>query len=701
MGGSVWQLLVGQQVEGKYQLTEFLGAGSFGGVFQADHVVGDRLMRTVAVKLIAPPEDKSPEQIDAIRDRQLAELQLNAMLDHPHIVRCYSVGECQLAGVEYLYIALELGEKTLEERLGTGTMNPTELKVVAQHLASALAYLHGFRGGLVHRDLKPANVLLFGDDWKLSDLGTVRGLEGAGLAQSMAIGTANYAPPESYEGQISPAWDVWSLGVILVEALSGKLPYAAKTAVTLMQRVLNDAPQLPANLPPPFDAIVPGCLAKQREERWTAQQVLNALVDTGAATGALLHPVEQVGPGGSKYPTAELSATPFSDEPAAAPQDELRAAVREAFSDKQISAEERTELNRLRRQLGIDLDTAVGIFIEEKRRALGGEPPAAPVGSKRHPARQDQHAAQPAAQPAPPPQPRITPPPPDRQAVQTPAHVSDEPAPTLVVGPQAGAGIDHTSINQALAAADSGWRINLLPGLYREHLELTRPVTIASTAGRGQTVLECTNHHGLLMRADKASIKGISILCRSTNPEHKLAAAFVARGELVLDDCDINSQSYAVVLAAGQTSRLMLIGCKLHGTAQLGTGFVDQAGGVLAGCEIAGLETAGLFIGPGADPLIKACQISNCRHYGVMVHGGGGGRLENCDISGCGLAAIEIRAGGQVHVAKSRITGNRRYGVVADSRAGGQFEGCDLFGNAGGNWRLAADSRIVRLDNRG
>jgi hypothetical protein len=108
-----------------------------------------------------------------------------------------------------------------------------------------------------------------------------------------------------------------------------------------------------------------------------------------------------------------------------------------------------------------------------------------------------------------------------------------------------------------------------------------------------------------------------------------------------------------------------------------------------------------LFIGPGADPLIKACRISNCRHYGVMVHGGGGGRLENCDISGCGLAAIEIRAGGKVHVAKSRITGNRRYGVVADSRAGGQFEGCDLFGNAGGNWRLAADSRIVRLDNRG
>src|SRR5579871_1190916 len=127
MSSILWRVFEGQVVDGKYYLQKLLGAGSFGGVFLADEVVADRLIRQVALKLIEP----NPERTG----RQLQELIAATNLDHPALLRCLTPGQCQLNGLSFLYMVTELAEGTLADRLHTGPLPPEELREIAQHLA--------------------------------------------------------------------------------------------------------------------------------------------------------------------------------------------------------------------------------------------------------------------------------------------------------------------------------------------------------------------------------------------------------------------------------------------------------------------------------------------------------------------------------------------------------------------------------------
>src|SRR5262249_7353869 len=114
------------------------------------------------------------------------------------------------------------------------------------------------------RDLKPANILRVGRTWKIADFGTVVDLDGASLKGTQARGTPAYAPPEAFSGNhISTAWDIWSLGMIIFEALTGRLP----TGDTAKRRPIAI----------PFQQITDNCLIADRSRRWTAQQVMAAL----------------------------------------------------------------------------------------------------------------------------------------------------------------------------------------------------------------------------------------------------------------------------------------------------------------------------------------------------------------------------------------------------------------------------------------
>lgn len=238
--------------------------GGFGGVFLAGEVVRGTVLRQLALKII-------PDSSEA----QLAELIAATNLNHPHLIQSYSAGECTFSRQESLYLAMELAQGSLEQGLQQGRFNTTQTRQFIQEVASALVYLHNQKR--VHRDLKPGNILQVKQTWKLSDFGLVRQMDlQSYVYTSNFAGTIVYTPPEGFESQISPAWDMWSLGIMLVEMTTGELPYKFNDLNQLMKRVINGSLQLPP-LPKEFEPIILGCLQTERQRRWTAQQVLEAV----------------------------------------------------------------------------------------------------------------------------------------------------------------------------------------------------------------------------------------------------------------------------------------------------------------------------------------------------------------------------------------------------------------------------------------
>ena len=268
---SYWKKLIGQWFGSKYLLKAFLGCGAYGAVFRADEMIADRIIQTVAIKIVI---------VDLKRlEQQIEELQLAVRLRHPHLINGITCEQGDVNGDLCLGLVMELADDSLESYLKVNQPPLTVelVSTVVQNLSEGLAYIHN--QGIIHRDLKPANILRMGKAWKLADFGIARSLQDGTSTYtnvSQQIGTASYMPPESYEGKISPVWDTWSLGIMSAQLLTGNHPFPAQTVLELMKMVLTDPPILSKDLGSPFREIVTGCLVKEPKDRWTAEQVLKA-----------------------------------------------------------------------------------------------------------------------------------------------------------------------------------------------------------------------------------------------------------------------------------------------------------------------------------------------------------------------------------------------------------------------------------------
>ena len=266
-----WDELLNTWVADRYHLVEVLGEGGFGAVFLADQVVADILIRRVALKLTPTLDNAS----DA--ERQIRELMVSAYLDHPNLIRCHDLGSYSLNGVQMLYLVMEVAEESLDQRMARGVLEPNETREIICNVAAGLAHLHSLPESYAHRDVKPSNILRVGDRWKLSDFGLTRGTGGQTGMTSHLQGTPEYAPPEAYEGIISSSGDVWSLGVVMSEMLTGAHPFPFSTPNELMRKVLDSLPVFPSPLPSPFDRLVPACLSKDPHQRVSAAEIIREL----------------------------------------------------------------------------------------------------------------------------------------------------------------------------------------------------------------------------------------------------------------------------------------------------------------------------------------------------------------------------------------------------------------------------------------
>ncbi|MFZ0043948.1 MAG: serine/threonine-protein kinase, partial [Solirubrobacteraceae bacterium] len=225
--------LSGSALDDRYELHALIGEGAFGRVYEGRD---RRLARPVAVKVIKPWWTEDPDWAATFE----REAQLLARVSDPGIVQIYDVGHA----AEGLYYVSELVDgENLARRLRRGPLPPWEACDVAAQLCRALAQAHAQR--IVHRDVKPANILISARGRvKVGDFGVARLAEGSteGAAATI-VGTPKYMAPEQGRGlPTTPATDIYSVGVVLYEMISGRPPFVEESAVALAVRHLQDPP---------------------------------------------------------------------------------------------------------------------------------------------------------------------------------------------------------------------------------------------------------------------------------------------------------------------------------------------------------------------------------------------------------------------------------------------------------------------------
>jgi len=257
---------------GRYRLAEQVGSGGMAVVWRATDTV---LHRSVAVKMLAP-HARDPESLALIR----REARAAAALSHPNVAQVHDYGESVAGDQTVPYVVFELVEgPTLLQRLRAGAMPPRFALRIGAEVGAALAAAHA--AGLVHRDVKPANVMLSPTGAKVVDFGIAAGKAMPRRPGETLLGTPTYVAPERLTGNVvTPASDVYALGVLLYRMLSGHTPWADESpAQVLDNHVHADPPRLVPVAPVPADVIelCMRCLAKEPVVRPSAREVTRRL----------------------------------------------------------------------------------------------------------------------------------------------------------------------------------------------------------------------------------------------------------------------------------------------------------------------------------------------------------------------------------------------------------------------------------------
>lgn len=255
-----------------YEILRELGRGGMGVVYQAHHL---KLNRMVALKMVLGGSYSQPEELV----RFLGEAQSAARLQHPNIVQIYEVSKHD----DRPFFTMEYIEgSSIAQKFGNTPVRPRQAAEMIHVLASAIHFAH--QQGIVHRDLKPANILMTADgSLKITDFGLAKHIEaGSGLTQTGAImGTPSYMAPEQAAGltaEIGPLADVYALGAILYDLLTGRPPFRAETPLNTILQVRYDEPvsliRLQPRIPRDLETICLKCLQKVPRKRYPTAAAL-------------------------------------------------------------------------------------------------------------------------------------------------------------------------------------------------------------------------------------------------------------------------------------------------------------------------------------------------------------------------------------------------------------------------------------------
>jgi len=285
--------MIGQTLA-HYKILEKIGSGGMGDDYLAEDT---KLDRKVALKVLPPELAENEER----RARFQREAKAIAALDHPNIVQVFSVEEAD--GVHFITMQLVHG-KTLTELLPKNGFPLNKFFEIAIPLADAVAAAH--QEGITHRDLKPDNMMV-GDDGRIKvlDFGLAKPTSGfvggdadsaaptaAKTAEGVIVGTLNYMSPEQAQGKtVDARSDIFSLGVVFYEMLTGQRPFSGETSAEILSSIIKDTPDSTSDLNPtiPRDLakLVRRCLAKDPERRYqSAKDIRNELEELSQELGS-------------------------------------------------------------------------------------------------------------------------------------------------------------------------------------------------------------------------------------------------------------------------------------------------------------------------------------------------------------------------------------------------------------------------------
>ncbi len=279
--------LVNGQTLGPFEIISELGRGGMAVVYKARQT---DLQRMVALKILPPELSRDQSYLQ----RFLHEARSAAALEHPHIVPIYAIGEAQ--GFHYIAMKFIAGRTLKDVAQDDGALSLAQTATLLEQVAGALDYAHS--RGVIHRDIKPSNMMVEPNGWVyLTDFGLARGGDAAqGLTLAGTVmGTPEYMSPEQAQGlaTIGPATDIYALGVVVYELLTGKVPFSADTPMGMLVARLQYAPRPPrdyrGDLPLAVEDVIMRALARRPEARFpSATALVDALKQaSGLGTRAL------------------------------------------------------------------------------------------------------------------------------------------------------------------------------------------------------------------------------------------------------------------------------------------------------------------------------------------------------------------------------------------------------------------------------
>ena len=292
---------------GHYEILELLGRGGMGAVYRARDLI---LGRQVALKFLSSDFQKDNEAVD----RFIQEAKSVAQLDHPNICTIYEIGT-EASGIPFIAMACYEGE-TLRSRMNRGLLPAGQAVEITVQMLRGLSKAH--ERGIVHRDIKPSNVMITPDGLaKVLDFGVAQlmGRENSGPAQ--VAGTVPYMSPEQASGRIDERSDLWSVGVVLYEMLTGQLPFEGATSTEIIDKIFRQHPRNVCELRPetPFNiarAIVRALSKETRLRYQTAHAMIDGLRASFSAETETMSPKRGSESGHVGKRTPSVAVLPFT-----------------------------------------------------------------------------------------------------------------------------------------------------------------------------------------------------------------------------------------------------------------------------------------------------------------------------------------------------------------------------------------------------
>jgi parallel beta-helix repeat protein len=613
----------GTEIDGRYVLERLLGSGGMGDVWRG---TDRQLERPVAVKVMRDPLD-DPRRFQ--REARIA-----ARLQHSGITVVHDVGTHE--GLPFIVMELLHGRdlaSMLSQAPGRRLPVDTAVSLIVQ-AAEALQAAHA--GHVVHRDLKPANLFLQDNGvLKICDFGIARladateGLTGVGYV----IGSAPYMSPEQCEGtEVDGRSDLYSLGCVLYELLTGQPPFATGGRRAIMDQHLTKQPSGPRmlrpDIPRELDITVLNMLAKDPDDRpSSASDVAAALMTITRVPGG-----HQAAVGGADIDT---QVTLTFDEA-------------KAGTTVMLTVRDRT------------IQVSIPAGIKNGQRVV--------VRGKGAPGRRGGSSGDLYVQ------------------VQVKPRQQAESARTHVVDPD-GHG-NFTTVKAAISAAEAGDRILVRPGLYEEALVVAKPLEILGDGPVPTIEIRARDTHVLLFRAATGRVSDLTLRQTGGVDCHGVE---IRQGQLRLHDCDISSES-AACIAIQDGADPLLRGNKIHDGKRSGVLIRDGGLGTLEDNDITGNATSGVIIRTGANTTLRRNRIQGNKESGVYAYDHGRGTLEDNDITGNSFKGVSVRTGGILIVRNNRINRNNDEAVWVREGGRAVVEDNDLRGNGWGAWKIAVGS---------